>query len=137
MSRPGEGGGRATVSQQTTETRRDDARVRADLLAQRSRTQDLRYDLRADLDAVFAATADANVDDEHDPEGATIAFERSQLSRGIEAADARLGDIDAALARLDTGSYGECEHCGADIGAARLAARPASGKCIRCARSAR
>lgn len=113
-------------------THRDDA-ARTELLAQRSRTRELLCDLRADLDAVFAATAGANIDDEHDPEGATIAFERSQLTLGIEAAHARVEAIEAALARMDSGTYGTCEQCGADIGVARLAARPASSRCIACA----
>ncbi len=127
------GSGTATVSGTAAVTHRDDA-ARTDLLAQRSRTRQLLHDLRADLDAVFAATAGANVDDEHDPEGATIAFERSQLAVGIQAADTRLEGIEAALARMDTGAYGTCERCGADIGAARLAARPASSRCLACAR---
>ena len=36
--------------------------------------------LTAELDDIVAATADANVDDEHDPEGSTIAFERARVS---------------------------------------------------------
>ena len=35
--------------------------------------------LTGDYDSVVAASLDTNADDEHDPEGATIAFERSQI----------------------------------------------------------
>lgn len=111
----------------------DRAVARADLIAARARTHELLDELGAGLEAVFAATTDANVDDEHDPEGATIAFERSQLSNSIDAARERLRETDAALTRLDTDSYGLCEHCGERISAARLAARPASRRCITCA----
>lgn len=107
--------------------------MRAELIAARARTQELVDELGAALDAVFAATTGANVDDEHDPEGATIAFERSQLSDSIDAARDRLREAEAALIRLDTGSYGVCEHCGERISAARLAARPVSRRCIACA----
>jgi DnaK suppressor protein len=40
--------------------------------------------------------------------------------------------IDAALERVEDGSYGECEDCGADIGLKRLIARPTAQYCINC-----
>ena len=82
------------------------------------------------IDAVTAARADANTDDEHDPEGATIAFERSQADALRSAARERLSAIDAALARLEAGTYGRCEVCGAEIPQARLAARPFAATCL-------
>lgn len=71
--------------------------------------------------------------DEHDPEGATIAFERSQLDALVQQARARLGEIDAALERVGHGTYGACEGCGRAIAAARLEARPTARLCIECA----
>jgi RNA polymerase-binding transcription factor DksA len=41
--------------------------------------------------------------------------------------------IIAALGRIEAGDYGVCSNCGADIGAARLAALPDATRCIRCA----
>jgi len=82
------------------------------------------------IDAVTAARADANSDDEHDPEGATIAFERSQADALRAAARARLADIDAALERVAAGTYGRCVVCGAPIPDARLQARPFAATCI-------
>lgn len=108
--------------------------ARAALSAERLRAHRLVDDLRADLASLFAATADANGDDEHDPEGSTIAFERSQLSVSIDAAQVRLADVDAALQRVDRATYGICEQCGSVISAQRLAARPAAERCINCAR---
>lgn len=87
-----------------------------------------------DFDAVVAASRDTNADDEHDPEGATIAFERSQLSALIRDARVQVAESEAALVRWDADEYGTCEVCGGDIGADRLAARPTARTCIACAR---
>lgn len=43
-----------------------------------------------------------------------------------------LSQIDAALARIETGVYGECLDCGQDIGLARLTANPRAMRCIAC-----
>ena len=94
-------------------------------------------DLVHDFDAVVAASRDTNADDEHDPEGATIAFERSQIEALARQAEHHLEEIDAALKRVDAGTYGMCEACGTPIGAERLEARPAARICILCAASRR
>ena len=86
-----------------------------------------------DFDEVVAASRDTNADDEHDPEGATIAFERSQVGALVRQARSRLAELDAALARLGSGSYGTCERCGRAIAPARLDARPEARTCIECA----
>jgi DnaK suppressor protein len=74
-----------------------------------------------------------STDDEHDPEGATIAFERAQIETLIEVAREHLDEIDDALERVRTGAYGTCEDCGQPIAAARLEARPYTTRCISCA----
>ncbi|MCF6377077.1 TraR/DksA family transcriptional regulator [Nocardioides KLBMP 9356] len=89
--------------------------------------------LTGDHESIVAASLDTNADDEHDPEGATIAFERSQIGALIKQVRGHLAELDAALARVDAGTYGVCERCGAPIGAARLEALPAARLCIRCA----
>jgi RNA polymerase-binding transcription factor DksA len=86
--------------------------------------------MTADLESLFAASANSNADDEHDPEGQTIAYERSQLSALIERARNHLLRIDAAAARLQEGRYGICEVCGSAIPAARLEARPTARTCV-------
>jgi DnaK suppressor protein len=90
--------------------------------------------LTREFDGVVAASRASNADDEHDPEGATIAFERQQVVALLEQARRRLADVEAALARRDAGDYGTCETCGRPIAADRLAARPAARTCIDCAR---
>ena len=57
-------------------------------------------------------------------------FERSRDLSIVQDLDAQLADIEHAKARLANGSYGICEACGKPIGAARLAARPATRFCI-------
>ena len=90
--------------------------------------------LRGDFGGMVEASRDSNADDEHDPEGHTIAFERSQLDTLVRQAEARLVEVDAALARVAGGSYGTCERCGEPIPDERLEARPAAATCVACAR---
>ena len=89
--------------------------------------------LRRDFAGVVAASVDSNADDEHDPEGATIAYERSQLAALIEQAERHVSDVRAALARLEEGRYGVCERCGRPIPPERLEARPTARTCVGCA----
>jgi DnaK suppressor protein len=89
--------------------------------------------LSEDHAGMIDASRDTNADDEHDPEGATIAFERSQVDALVRQAREHLVEIDAALERLVDGSYGTCERCGEPIAAARLEARPTARTCVTCA----
>ena len=89
--------------------------------------------LERDFAGLVESVSQANADDEHYPEGATLAYERQHLAALIEAARQRLAAIDAAIARIGDGSYGRCERCGGPIGADRLAARPMATTCVRCA----
>ena len=89
--------------------------------------------LTTEFESVVAASRSSNADDEHDPEGATIAFERQQVAALLDQARRRLADVEAALERRAAGSYGMCETCGRPIAPERLAARPAARTCIDCA----
>ena len=90
--------------------------------------------LTREFDEVVAASRASNADDEHDPEGATIAFERQQVVALLDQARRRLEDVESALARRAEGDYGRCQTCGRPIAPERLAARPAARTCIDCAR---
>ena len=89
--------------------------------------------LRETFAGVVDASRDSNADDEHDPEGQTIAYERSQTGALIRQAEQHLREIDAALDRVERGDYGRCESCGDAIGSGRLEARPTARTCIACA----
>jgi RNA polymerase-binding transcription factor len=106
--------------------------VRA-LVEERRRAQERLADLVGDYAGIVEASADSNADDEHDPEGSTIAFERSQVGALVDQARAHLAEVDAALERVEDGTYGVCESCGQPIAPARLEARPVARTCITCA----
>jgi RNA polymerase-binding transcription factor DksA len=103
------------------------------LVSERRRTLRRLSDLSRDFESVVAASRDTNADDEHDPEGATIAFERSQISALAVQARQHLDEVEAALTRVDAGTYGVCETCGRAIAPERLEARPTARTCIVCA----
>jgi DnaK suppressor protein len=88
--------------------------------------------LTAELDDIVAATVDANVDDEHDPEGSTIAFERARVSTLLSQGRAYLEELELAHHRVEDGTYGACEGCGSAIPPERLRARPVARTCIQC-----
>ena len=89
--------------------------------------------MEGDLASLIEASRSSNADDEHDPEGATIAFERAQLSALLDGTRRRVVELDEALQRLDAGTYGVCEVCGEPIPPARLEARPSARTCVGCA----
>ena len=107
---------------------------------QRARLEERARDARAlevtlerERSAMVEASRESNADDEHDPEGATIAFERAQLDATIVELHRQRVDLDAALARLDDGTYGICVVCGLPIPTARLEARPSATTHVTCA----
>ena len=108
-------------------------KFRALLAAERDETVQLMSTLGADISALVIARQDSNSDDEHDPEGSTLAFERSQTDALLAQSTKRLAEIAAALERLDAGTYGTCVRCGERIAVARLEARPYAPTCIACA----
>ena len=109
--------------------------ARARLAADRAATAGRLAGLQSGFDGVVAASEGSNADDEHDPEGSTIAYERSQLSALVAQAEAHLVEIDRASERIDAGDYGQCLVCGDDIPGGRLEARPTASTCVGCAAS--
>lgn len=95
----------------------------------------------ASLDRNFSSVVESSrlssTDDEHDPEGATIAFERSQISALLASSRNHLVEVDRALQKIADGNYGTCERCGRAIATARLLARPAARTCLTCAAARR
>ncbi len=108
-----------------------DARER--LEEERRRTTARLAELRGEYRGFVDASRDTNADDEHDPEGATIAFEREQVGALVRRAEERLGEVADALARLEEGTYGRCSRCGRPIAPERLEVRPTATTCVACA----
>jgi len=104
-----------------------------DLLEAEKRTTIARIEaLTAEFDDIVAGSADGNSDDEHDPEGSTIAFERASVATLLSQGRAYLAELDRAQARIADGTYGTCERCGGAITPERLSARPVARTCVRC-----
>ena len=113
----------------------DESTIRGLLDVERAETLARIQAMQADLDAIIDSSANANTDDEHDPEGSTIAYERARVAALLEGAQSNLADIDGALGRLAAGDYSFCERCHSQISAERLAALPVGRTCFDCANS--
>lgn len=101
--------------------------------ARRAETHHLIESLSRRLGEIIDSSTHTTNDDEHDPEGVTIAFERAQVAGLLDQANTELRALDAASERLVAGTYGTCRRCGGPIAAGRLDALPATTTCIRCA----
>jgi len=124
--------------------------VTADLLARRGSLALLVSDLEAEAVGLADATA-AGLDDEHDPEGSTVGFERARVAALLDVARRSLVSVEDALSRAEavgSGSPGRssgrlpgaripsCSRCGAAIPPERLGALPEASTCVRCAAEA-
>jgi DnaK suppressor protein len=110
----------------------DDIEAHRRLADEQATTTARLHSLRTEFDAIVDGSVDANVDDEHDPEGSTIAFERALVSALMVEADEYLSELGWAADRLNRQTYAVCEACGGTINDDRLRARPASRSCVRC-----
>jgi DnaK suppressor protein len=63
---------------------------------------------------------------------AQIRTERQTEFAMNEHETAELGDIEAALVRLEAGTYGQCTDCGVTIAPERLTAYPTAKRCMNC-----
>ncbi len=89
--------------------------------------------LTREFDQIVESSELVSTDDEHDPEGATIAYERAKTAALLRSARARLNDLTRAEERIALGTYGRCGGCGGAIGSGRLQALPATDRCVACA----
>lgn len=95
-----------------------------------------RISLRSQLDELTAAPRDpvASVSfGKRVGEGTTQAVERIAQVDAAKNLDAKLRDVERALAKLDEGSYGVCDWCGGPVSTERLEAIPWAVLCIGCA----
>jgi len=66
-----------------------------------------------------------------DDEGAADAAAEVEVTMVMRESQ-ELQEVEAALARIGDGSYGNCYDCGEEIGPARLKANPAARRCLPC-----
>lgn len=109
------------------------------LAAQRLELQARRDAYLADAERATAAAFDLTdegvqdiADEDGFGEGDTVNVERDRLLMVASEASARMAEIDAALARVDAGTYGLCEACGNPVPEARLEAVPEATLCVAC-----
>lgn len=107
--------------------------IRVALAIHRTRVEDLVAALTRELDEIVESAQLANVDDEHDPDGSTIAYERAKATALLAAALRDLDAVDAAMRAADDSTYGTCTSCGRPIGPERLDALLTTTTCIGCA----
>ena len=103
----------------------------------RAETARLAASLARQRDGIVEASEFTSNDDEHDPEGVTIAFERAQVQALLRQAQDDLADLDRAAERVRAGVWETCERCGGPIAEERLTALPATRICIACANRVR
>lgn len=92
-------------------------------------------DLAGEL-AAIAESTQANPDDEHDAEGATVGYERARVTALLASTRATIDRLDRAIVRAGQGGGSACEVCGRDIEQERLDALPGTTRCTTCARVA-
>lgn len=109
------------------------ARIRSRLSEERKLAEAQISATAAHLEEILESSRFVSTDDEHDPDGSTVAFERSKASALLSHSWARLAEADSALNRMELGTYGVCQSCGDPIAPERLLARPVATRCVRCA----
>ncbi|MDQ6697914.1 MAG: TraR/DksA C4-type zinc finger protein [Actinomycetota bacterium] len=89
-----------------------------------------REGLRQRLASLTKEGAGALDFDENFADSGQVAAEQGENLALAASLQDQLDDVEAALGRLDDGTYGRCETCGEPIPAARLEAMPAARTCI-------
>ncbi|MGZ4281072.1 MAG: TraR/DksA family transcriptional regulator [Gaiellaceae bacterium] len=112
----------------------DTEHFRKRLVAERSRAQGALDYLHEENSGSIEDEAQQGTSDNHPGDLATITLDR-EIDYTLEENEERvIAAIDAALARIDDGTFGTCLGCGQQIGPERLEAVPWTTQCIDCKR---
>jgi RNA polymerase-binding transcription factor DksA len=107
------------------------ATARKRLAGERTRLQGIRDDLQREQDDSAADTGgELSSFDQHPGDSGTETFEMEKNVSLLEQVEDELREVDAALQRVERGTYGTCQTCGRPIGDERLEAMPATRFCI-------
>lgn len=91
-----------------------------------------------ELGAAIDMDDDGELDyDENFADSAQVTAERGEVDAIAGTLRETLNEIDAALEKVDAGTYGSCSNCGQPIGDARLEAIPMATLCMECASAAK
>lgn len=113
----------------------DTDRFREALLEERRRVEAALQNLHDEHSGTLSDDAgDETAYDNHLADTATETYDRELDYTLEENSEHVLGEIDAALARIDNGTYGTCTSCGKQIPEERLEALPWATLCIDCQR---
>jgi len=103
------------------------------LAAERAIYREQAQDLKAEADSLAEEREPGDVQfDEESGEGGTVAVDRERDLVLSAQAQAAVEEIDAALVRIELGTYGACERCHQPIPKARLRALPYARLCVAC-----
>ena len=116
----------------TTTTNFLDAQRRELLARREAYVADAERATAAAMDLTDSGASQDIADEDGFGEGDTVNVERDRLTVVASDAQANVAEIDAALSRVDTGSYGICDACGNPIPDARLEALPEATLCVAC-----
>ena len=92
-----------------------------------------RSDLRARLTEMGGLSGGDLPFDQNFADSSQVTAERGEVEALAGSLRESLNDVEAALAKLDKGTFGVCEGCGQPIAPARLEAKPAARLCMECA----
>lgn len=114
----------------------DTDRFKAALLEERARVEKTIQGLQAGHPGSIDDEVEeiSGTSDNHLGDTATATLDREIDYTLGENAEQVLSEIEAALARIEDGTYGICTNCGKPIGEERLEAYPWASLCIDCAR---
>ncbi|MEX1008629.1 MAG: hypothetical protein WD271_12410 [Acidimicrobiia bacterium] len=104
----------------------DDAQARERLEAERARVEGLAHELRGELGSEGDNSSELADFDQHPADTAPETFEREKDLSILEQLESELAELQAALERIDNGTYGVDEVTGEPIDPARLDALPAA-----------
>jgi RNA polymerase-binding transcription factor DksA len=110
----------------------DKRKVRTRLRQERERLMAVQHDLRGDAETTtdVNSVGELSAYGQHPGDIGSEVFEHEKNVSILEQIDDQISEVDAALERLEAGSYGRCQACGEPIEPARLEERPYTRFCL-------
>lgn len=107
-----------------------------DLTVARQRLEELRDDLNRSAETLENEGAGTGSElssmDQHPADAATDLQDADRQGAVLDTISDQRDQVEAALARLDAGTYGVCIECGKELPEERLDARPEAARCMPC-----
>ena len=111
----------------------DPEQAREQIVAERERLVGLIHDRETETgigsESENASISELAGNDQHQGDIGTETFEREKDFSLLEQLESEINDLDAALRKIDEGTYGRCEVCGKEVDPERLEAMPGTRTC--------